>query len=55
MGKYWLNLGYRVGYSMDIMRQSTCLVVHPITVDSYGFIFNGTEVGQASDVMTALT
>ena len=27
----------RVGYSMNIMRQSACLVVNPITVDSYGF------------------
>ena len=25
----------RVGYSMDIMRQSACLVVNPITIDSY--------------------
>ena len=44
-----------VGYNMDIMRQSACLVVNPITVDSYGFLFNCTTVGQASDLMTALT
>ena len=25
---------------MDIMRQSACLVVNPITVYSYGFLFN---------------
>ena len=30
----------RVGYSMDIMRQSACLVGVPITVDIYGFLFN---------------
>ena len=35
---------------MDIMRQSACLVVNPITVDSYGFFFNCTMVGQASDL-----
>ena len=29
-----------LGYNMDIMRQSACLVVSPITVDSYGFLFN---------------
>ena len=40
---------------MDIMRQSASLVVNPITVDSYGFLFNSTIVGQASDLMTALT
>ena len=32
----------RVGYNMDIMRQSACLVVNPITVYSYGFRFNCT-------------
>ena len=45
----------RVGYNLDIMRQSTCLVLNPITVYSYGFLFNCTTVGQASDSMTALT
>ena len=39
---------------MDIMRQSACLVVNPITVDSYGFLFYRTKVGQASDLMMAL-
>ena len=45
----------RVGYNLDIMRQSTCLVINPITVYSYGFLFNCTTVGQASGSMTALT
>ena len=45
----------RVGYNIDIMQQSACLVVNPITVYSYGFLFNCTTVGQASDSMTALT
>ena len=44
----------RVGYNLDIMRQSACLVLNPITVYSYGFPFNCTTVGQASDSMTAL-
>ena len=35
----------RVGNNMDIMWQSACLVVNPITVDSYGFLFNCTTVG----------
>ena len=41
---------------MDIMRQTVCLVVNPIMV-SYGllFLFNYTTVGQASDLMMALT
>ena len=46
----------RVGYNLDIMRQSACLVLNPITVDSYnGFLLNCMTVGKASDSMTALT
>ena len=45
----------RVGCYLDIMRQSACLVLNPITVYSYGFLFNCTTVDQASDSMTALT
>ena len=29
-----------VGYNLDIMRQSACLVLNPITGYSYGFLFN---------------
>ena len=45
----------RVGFYLDIMRQSACLVLNQITVYSYGFLFNCTTVGQASDSMMALT
>ena len=45
----------RVGYNLDIMRRSACLVLNPITVYNFGFLFNCTTVGQASDSMTALT
>ena len=45
----------KVEYYLDIMRQSACLVLNPITVYSYGFLFNCTTVGQASDSMTTLT
>ena len=37
------------------LRQSACLVLSPIMVYSYGFLFNCTTVGQASDSMLALT
>ena len=43
------------GYNLDVMRQSACLVLNPITVYSYGFLFNCVMVAQASDSMTALT
>ena len=45
----------RVGYNLDIMRQSACIVLTPITVYSYDFLFNCTTVGQASDSMKTLT
>ena len=45
----------RVGYNLEIMRQSACLVLNPTTVYSYGFLFNCTTVGQASESMMALT
>ena len=45
----------KVGYNMDIMRQSVCLAVNRIMVYSYGFLFNCTMVGQESDLIVALT
>ena len=39
---------------MNFMLRFACLVVNPITVYSYGFLFNCTTVGQASDSMTAV-
>ena len=32
-------------YNLDIMQQSACLVLNPITVYSYGFLFNCMMVG----------
>ena len=45
----------RVGYNLDIKRQSACLVLNPIMVYSYGFLFNCTTVGQTAYSMMALT
>ena len=42
------------GYYLDIMRQSACLVVNPVTVYNYGFLFNCTTMGKASDSTSAL-
>ena len=44
----------KVGYNLDVMRQSECLVINPITFFSYGFLFNGRTIDQASDSMTPL-
>ena len=43
------------GYNLHAMLLSACLVVNPIMVYGYGFLFNCTTVVQASDSMTALT
>ena len=42
-----------IGYSLDIMRQTACLVVNPIIVDGYVSLFNCTTAVRASDSMTA--
>ena len=43
----------RIGYSLDIMRQTACLVVNQIIVDGYASLFNYTTAIRASDSMTA--
>ena len=39
--------------SLDIMRQTACLVINPIIVDGYASLFNFTTAVRASDSMTA--
>ena len=39
----------RIGYNLNVMRQSACLVFNPIMVDNYAAFFNCTPVGRASD------
>ena len=45
----------RIGYNLNVMRQSACLVFNPIMVDNYAAFFNCTPVGRASDSMMART
>ena len=45
----------RIGYNINIMRQSACLVFNPITVNNFASLFNCTPVGRASDSMMART
>ena len=45
----------RIGYNINIMRQSACLVFNPITVHNLASLFNCTPVGRASDSMLAST
>ena len=48
-----INRYKRIGYSLDIMRQTACLVVNPIIVDGYASLFNCTTAVRDSDSMTA--
>ena len=45
----------RIGYDLNVMRQSACLVINPITVDGFAALFNCTLVDRASDSMMAPT
>ena len=45
----------RIGYNLNVMRQSACLVFNPIMVDNYAAFFNCTPLGRASDTMMAPT
>ena len=38
----------RIGYNINIMRQSACLVFNPITVNNFASLFNCMPVGRAS-------
>ena len=48
-----VNRFMRAGYTLDIMRQTACLVFNPIMVEGYAAHFKCTAVVQASDSMTA--
>ena len=48
-----INCYKRIGYSLDIKRQTACLVVNPIIVDGYASLFNYTTAVRASKSMTA--
>ena len=43
----------RIGYNINIMQHSACLVFNPITVNNFASLFNCTPVGRASDSMMA--
>ena len=45
----------RIGYNLNVMRQSACLVINPITVDGYAKLLNCTPADRASDSMMAPT
>ena len=42
----------KIGYNIDVLRQTACLVVNAIKVNSFAYLFNCTTIGRASDWMT---
>ena len=41
----------KIGYNVDVLRQTACLVVNPIKVNNFAYLFDCTTVGRASDWM----
>ena len=48
-----VNRFKRARYTLDIMRQTECLVFNPIMVEGYAALFSCTAVVQASDSISA--
>ena len=45
----------KIGYNINVLQQTACLVVNPITVGDFSFLFNCTPGGRTSDYMTVPT
>ena len=45
----------KIGYNINVLQQTACLVVNPIMVGNFAFLFNCTPVGQTSDSMMVTT
>ena len=45
----------KIGYNINVLQQTACLVVNPIMVGNFAFLFNYTPVDRTSDSMTVST
>ena len=45
----------KIGYNINVLQQTACLVVNPITVGNIAFLFNCTPLGRTSDSMMVPT
>ena len=45
----------KIGYNIYVLQQTACLVVNPITIGNFAFLFNFTPMGRTSDSMTIST
>ena len=39
----------KIGHNINVMRQTACLVVDPVGVNSFAYLFNCMTVGRTSD------
>ena len=40
----------KIGYNSNVLQQTACLMVNPITVDNSAFLLNCTPAGRTSDI-----
>ena len=45
----------KIGYNINVLQQTACLVVNSITVCNFALLFNCTPVGRTSGSMTVST
>ena len=45
----------KIGYNINVLQQTACLVVNPITVGNFAFLSYCTPMGRTSDSMTVPT
>ena len=45
----------KIGYNINELQQTACLVVNPITVGNFAFLFNCTPLGRTSDSLMVPT
>ena len=45
----------KIGYNINVLQRTACLVIDPITVGNFAFLFNCTLVGLTSDSMMVPT
>ena len=45
----------KIGYNINALQQTACMVINPITVGNFAFLFNCTPVGRTSDSVMVST
>ena len=45
----------KIGYNINVLQQTACLVVNPIMIGNFAYLFSCMPAGQTSDSMTVPT